>query len=142
MISVLRTGERALVILVLLTSACQRQQAEMWRASDPTYVPFAVKEIAASADNRFVALTVDERAGHGDETLASNLTTYSTTARTGMDTIDILDVSKRRVVKSWPHPEGSVPVEWSGNGEATVTVRDHRVVFEPLGETILDGANK
>jgi len=58
---------------------------------------------------------------------------YSTEARSKTDTIDLLDVGKRSVVKSWPNPEGSPPVRWSGDGEATVTVRDHHIVFEPLG---------
>jgi hypothetical protein len=57
---------------------------------------------------------------------------YSTAAASKMDTIDVLDVVKRSVVKSWPHPEDSAPIEWSGDGEAIVTVRDNHVVFEPF----------
>jgi hypothetical protein len=57
---------------------------------------------------------------------------YSTEARTKTDTIELLDVAQRKVVKAWAHPEGSPPVEWSGDGEATVTVRDQHVVLDPL----------
>jgi len=57
---------------------------------------------------------------------------YSTEASTKTDTIDVLDVRERRVIKNWPHPEGAPPIEWSSDGESVVTVRDHHVVFEPL----------
>ena len=67
---------------------------------------------------------------------------YSQEARTKMDTIDLLDVSKRAVVKNWPSPEGSPPVRWSGDGEATVTVRDHHIVFESLGGIVVDSSTK
>ena len=57
---------------------------------------------------------------------------YSTAAATKMDTVDVLDVNQRRVLKSWLHPEGSPPIEWSSDGEAIVTVRDQHLIFEPL----------
>jgi hypothetical protein len=59
---------------------------------------------------------------------------YSTTASTRMDSIDAVDVSARKVVKSWPHPEDAAPVEWSSDGDATVTVRDEHVVFEQFNK--------
>jgi hypothetical protein len=57
---------------------------------------------------------------------------YSTEAATRTDTIDVLDVRQRKVIKKWPHPEGSPPIEWVSDGESVVTVRDYHVVFEPL----------
>jgi len=63
----------------------------------------------------------------------SLLLMYSTEGATKKDTVDALDVAQRKVVKSWPHPEGSPPIEWSGDGSAVVTVRDQQVVFDSLG---------
>jgi len=51
---------------------------------------------------------------------------------TNDDTIDLMDVQQNRILKSWPNPEKSPPREWSADGEATVTVLDHHIVFEPL----------
>jgi hypothetical protein len=66
---------------LLLAAACQTQQAEMWRESDPTYVPFAVTEIVVSANNRFVGLTVVE---HGNQAItAADLRLYLLDLKTG-----------------------------------------------------------
>jgi len=62
----------------------------------------------------------------------SLLLMYSTAAHNKGDSIDLFDVSKGNVVKSWPISDGSPPVRWSGDGQATVTIRDQHIVFEPL----------
>jgi hypothetical protein len=46
-------------------------------------------------------------------------------------TIDILDVRRRRVIRSWTDAPDT-HIVWSGDGNATVTVRDNRIIFEPL----------
>jgi hypothetical protein len=67
---------------------------------------------------------------------------YSKDAKKDADTIDIMDVDKRMVVKSWLNPEGGPPIRWSGDGKSTVTVRDQHIVFERLGSEVLNSTNK
>jgi hypothetical protein len=57
---------------------------------------------------------------------------FSRKGATMTDTVDLLDVNQRKVIKSWPYGENAAPIEWSSDGDALVTVRDHRIVFEPL----------
>ena len=69
--------------IALLGASCQSRQSETWRGSDPTYVPFAVKEIAPADGNRFVGLTVDERPKNQSQTLASDFVVYVLDLKTG-----------------------------------------------------------
>src|SRR5262245_4205038 len=68
-----------------MAAACQRQHSntsDTWRASDPTYVPFTVKEIVVSASNRFVGLTVDEHP-QSDGEVSDNFAVYILDLKTG-----------------------------------------------------------
>jgi len=57
---------------------------------------------------------------------------HSSVAATKTDTLDVYDVSRQKVIKSWPDSADMPPTVWSGDGKGTVTVRDHHIVFEPL----------
>jgi hypothetical protein len=57
---------------------------------------------------------------------------HSSRAATKTDTLDIYDVTAQKVIKSWPDSAAASPTVWSGDGKATVTVRDHHIVFDPL----------
>jgi len=71
----------ALLTVALLTSACQKKQGDVWRESDPSYVPFAVREIVVSGNNRYIGLTVVE---HGNEAItAADLRLYLLDVKTG-----------------------------------------------------------
>jgi hypothetical protein len=51
------------------------------------------------------------------------------------DTIDVVNVAERVIVKRIPDNEA--PIVWAGDGRATVTVRDHHIVFEDLPAALL-----
>jgi hypothetical protein len=57
-------------------------------------------------------------------------------AKNGGDSVDVLDVSSQRVLKSVPDLD-STPVVWSGDGRAIVTVRNDHIVFEQLSSDFL-----
>lgn len=57
---------------------------------------------------------------------------HSAKAGSGAATVDMVDVRQRRIVKSWPGPPGAPPLVWSGDGNSVVTVRDRRIIFEPI----------
>src|SRR5262249_3491100 len=62
-------------------------QEHLWKVDDPSYVPFKVREIFLSNDNRFAGVTVDEKDSSGDRS-ASELTIYL---------IDLNDGEHRRI---------------------------------------------
>lgn len=72
-----------LTVFCLLTASCQATEVQTWRVSDPSYVPFTVTEMAVSADNRFVGLTVDERANTNNPVTSSQLNGYVLDLKTG-----------------------------------------------------------
>ena len=77
--------KKVLLIFWFMAAACQRQHShasDTWRASDPTYVPFTVKEIVVSASNRFVGLTVDEHP-QPDGEVADNFAVYVLDLKSG-----------------------------------------------------------
>jgi hypothetical protein len=57
---------------------------------------------------------------------------HSAKAGRGATTTDMVDVRQRRIVKSWPGEPGDPPLVWSGDGNSVVTVRDRRIIFEPI----------
>jgi hypothetical protein len=58
MTSLINFRTAVLLISSFLAVAWQGLKADVWRASDPTYVPFAVLDMIVSSDNRMVGLTV------------------------------------------------------------------------------------
>jgi hypothetical protein len=61
----------------------QDTEHQMWRAGDPTYVPFKIIEMSASADSRFVGLTVDERGDTDRPVTSGQLSIYVLDVKTG-----------------------------------------------------------
>src|SRR5436190_12956365 len=80
---------RALPYLILLSvwclfnAACQGTPGEMWRSSDPSYVPFTVDAIQVSADNQFVGLTVNEHPATDKPQIAADRTIYLLDLKSG-----------------------------------------------------------
>jgi len=72
--------------LALACAACQSTKAtkaQVWRESDPAYVPFAVTEMVISENNRFTGLTVDERTQKSEALSSKELTVYILDLTTG-----------------------------------------------------------
>ena len=51
------------IILMLMVSGCHSPNPDVWRESDPTYIPFPVQDIVVSADNRFAGISTMEQSG-------------------------------------------------------------------------------